>query len=247
MPKTKKSAQSEATPSHPWEGKTILSGLTWQTESGQVLDQRQFYGIITRVNEAEHIMEVDLANGQFWQLPYYPEVTMKPPHGVYKCRASGQEVVNPDLLMSWRVTQTEGGQQRGWQPNFLLFSEPVQPPEWEFTLDHDPAYIQQDILERGSQYLGKHLLVGIQYYELDPAGKTTVRVEQFHGEIVQANPSDGLVIRQPDGKAFKMPPDLTMLEPAPKAEFRLRATGEIVVNPDYVAAWAVDRRKKSDE
>ena len=244
MAKTKKSKKSGATGEHPWIGKTILTGLTWQSEQGRVLDQRQYYGIVTRVDEAEHRMEVDLANGEFWQLPYYPETTMQPPHGIYKCRSTGQNVVNPDLLMSWRITQTEGGQQRGWQPNFLLFSEPVQPPEWEFTRDHDPDYIQQDILERGPQFLGKHLLVGIQYYELDEAGQTSVRLEQFHGEIVQANPTDGLVIRKPDGELFSMPPDLTMLEPAPKGEFRLRATGELVVNPDYVAAWALDKRKK---
>ncbi len=244
MAKTKKSQSKVEKAHHSWVGKTILTGLTWQSQQGLVLDQRQFYGIITGVIEAEHIMEVDLANGEFYKLPYYPETVMQPPHGIYKCRSTGQEVVNPDLLMSWRVTQAEGGEQRGWQPNFLLFSEPVQPPEWEFTRHHDPEYIRQDIQQRGPQYLGKHLLVGIQYYQVEGDRKKVVQQEQLHGEIVQANPVDGLVIRQPNGEEFKMPPDLTMLEPAPKAEFRLRLTGEVVVNPDYVVAWAVDQTKK---
>jgi len=244
MAKTKKSQKKAQTTQHPWVGKSILAGLTWQNEQGRVMEQRQIYGVITGVKEAESTMEVDQAHGEFWTLPYYPETVMQPPHGTYKCRSTGEEVVNPDLLMSWRIMRTEGGEQRGWQPNFLLFSEPVQPPEWEFTRDHDAVYIQQDILQRGPQYLGKRLLVGIQYYEVEGAKRKVFRVEQYHGEIVKANPVDGLVIRQADGEEFILPPDLTMLEPAPKAEFRLRATGEVVVNPDYIAAWAVDRTKQ---
>jgi len=36
-----------------------------------------------------------------------------------------------------------------------------------------------------------------------------------------------------------LPPDLRSLKPAPAGEYRLRATGEIVRDPDYLATWVV--------
>ena len=111
MAKAKKSRKKDES-THPWVGKTILAGLSWLNEQGRVMDQRQVFGIITRVVEDEHTMEVDQPSGEFWTLPYYPEITMQPPRGIYRCRSNGMgKAVNPDLLMSWRIMQTEGGQQ----------------------------------------------------------------------------------------------------------------------------------------
>jgi hypothetical protein len=236
---------------HPWLGKTILAGLTWRDTHGHATDQKQIYGVITRINEDEHFMEVDHASGEYWALPYYPETIMQqPPRGKYVCRSSRQVVVNPDFLMSWRILQTEGGEQRGWQPNYLLFSEPVEPREWEFTPDRDMEFLQSDIFQRGGQYIGKHLLIGIQHIEVGQEahdGKL-IQQEQRHGEIVRANPADGIIIKQANGEEYKMPPDLTLLEPAPNGEYRLRSTGEVVVNPDYIANWAIYHDpKKHDE
>ncbi len=246
MAKTKKSRkQTENTP-HPWIGKTLLAGLTWLSEQGRVISQKQVYGAITQINPDEHSMEVDQPNGEFWTVPYYPETVMQARRGKYRCTSTGQEVVNPDLVTSWRLIQTEVGQFRGWQPNYLLYSEPVQPREWEFTPTYEREYLLYDIHQRGEQFIGKHLLIGIQYFEAEegnPNGKF-VGQEQRHGVIVRANPEDGIVLQLPDGSEFKMPPDLTMLEPAPRAEYRLRSTGEVVVNPDYGAAWAVYRDNK---
>lgn len=246
MAKAKKSRKKDEN-NHPWVGKSILAGLSWLDPQGRVTQQRQIFGIITRINEAEHSMEVDKPDGEFWVLPYYPETTMQPPHGKYRCRSNGLEVKNPDLLMSWRVEQTEGGEGGGWQPNFLPFSEPIEPREWEFTPHYDFEYLRKDVAQRGHEFIGKHLLIGIRYYEVDAAERKFVGQEQLHGEIVRANPEDGIVIRQTNGEEFKMPPDLSMLEPAPKAEYKLRATGEVVVNPDYVATWAIDRPKKQED
>ena len=232
--------------SHPWLGKTILTGLTWRDQHGKVTDQRQIFGIITRIVEGEHSLEVDQANGEFWTLPFYPETIMQARRGKYVCRSNGREVINPDLVMSWRIVQTEGNEQHGWQPNFLLYSNPVEPPEWIFTPDSNLEYLRNDIFQRGDQFIGKHILIGIQYFETTDDGSEGkfISQEQRHGEIIKANPADGIVVKQADGEEFKMPPDLTMLERAPAAEYKMRSTGEVVVNPDYIAIWAVYRPQK---
>ena len=39
---------------------------------------------------------------------------------------------------------------------------------------------------------------------------------------------------------FNLPPDITAIEVAAKGEYYLKSTGEIVVNPDYVAIWTIE-------
>jgi hypothetical protein len=90
-------------------------------------------------------------------------------------------------------------------------------------------------------YIGKHLLVGITY--LDHEGKL-LEQNQFHGEIVRINENEGIVIRLHDSdEEFKLPPSVKSLQPAPPGEYRLRATGEVVVNPDFITTWTKSKAK----
>lgn len=233
----------------PWLGKTILVGLTWLDWQNHVTEQKQLFGTITRIIPDKHLMEVDLGNDDYWGLPYYPHTIQDARRGKYQCSSNSQEVSNPEFVMSWLVHLKENGEEDSWEPNLLLYSEPVQPREWEFTPEHrDIEIVRKDAIERGPQYIGKHLLVGIYYYETgsDGAVERLLRQEQRHGEIVRANPADGIVIRQDNGEEFKMPPDLNVLERAPKMEFKLHSTGEAVVNPDYIMTWDIYRTKKDE-
>jgi len=36
-----------------------------------------------------------------------------------------------------------------------------------------------------------------------------------------------------------LPPEPEAYEPAPPGEYRLRSTGEVVVDPDYLTTWTV--------
>lgn len=81
-------------------------------------------------------------------------------------------------------------------------------------------------------YIGKHLLVGITYLEYDG---TFIEQKQAHAIIVKINESEGIVIKLHDsGLEYKLPPDLNSLNPAPKGEYRLHPTNEIVTDPDYL-------------
>src|ERR1700745_2867573 len=85
----------------------------------------------------------------------------------------------------------------------------------------------------GSQYVGKQLLVGIT---VTSAEGEFIYQEQFHGLIVAADEGGVVVERADNGARVSLPPELTKASPG---EYRLRSTGEVVVNPDYLAKWAL--------
>lgn len=87
--------------------------------------------------------------------------------------------------------------------------------------------------------VGKYLLVGITTENM--RGEV-VRQEQFHGRVAESDPSRGLLLHLEGpikGETYSLPPDLRSLRPAKPGEYRLRSTGEIVVDPDFTATWTV--------
>jgi hypothetical protein len=91
------------------------------------------------------------------------------------------------------------------------------------------------------ELVGKSLLVGITTQ--DPRGNVLGQ-KQVHGRITAADPAHGLVIELAGanaGKPFTLPPDLRSLKPARPGEYRLRSTGEVIRDPDFLATWIVER------
>ena len=87
-----------------------------------------------------------------------------------------------------------------------------------------------------SMVIGKHVLVGVTY--LSPADEVFGH-EQFHGTIVRAS-NDGIVVQLAGSEEERwLPPDLSRLESAAPGEYRLRSTGEVVVDPDFLSTWHV--------
>jgi hypothetical protein len=98
--------------------------------------------------------------------------------------------------------------------------------------------------ELAASYIGKHLLVGITYLDHED---NFIEQKQFHGNIVRINEPEGIVIRLHDSdQEYKLPPDLNALQEAPKGEYRLRATGEIVVDPDLLTTWTLNKPKREE-
>src|SRR5215472_10946760 len=81
------------------------------------------------------------------------------------------------------------------------------------------------------EIIGKRLLVGITY--LNRQGEL-LGLEEFHGRIVKANECGILVERADTGVLASLPPGM---ESAAAGKYRLRCTGEVVVDPDFVAEW----------
>ncbi len=91
-------------------------------------------------------------------------------------------------------------------------------------------------------YIGKHLLVGITYLNGDES--VDQRVE-LHGIVVGID-SKAVTLKLHDtDREFTLPPDLAAIQPAQPGEYRLRTTGEVVVDPDLLATWTVYPPHKS--
>lgn len=90
-----------------------------------------------------------------------------------------------------------------------------------------------------ASYIGKHLLIGVSYLDHN---ERLLEQKQFHGDIVRINDHEGIVIKLRDsGNEYTLPPDIDALRPAPVGEYRLRATGEVVVNPDLMTTWTLTK------
>jgi hypothetical protein len=90
--------------------------------------------------------------------------------------------------------------------------------------------------------VGKYALVGLTF--LDHEGNVTGRTQR-HGRLVEVDESRGIAIRfvahgHPwDGEIYRLPPDLRSIAEAPPGEYRLRSTGEVVVDPDVTVTWRI--------
>ena len=83
------------------------------------------------------------------------------------------------------------------------------------------------------QYIGKHLLAGITYLDHE---KNVTKQIQVHGTITRIN-EQGIFFVQSNGEEFSLPPDPKSPKPASPGSYRLRSTGEVVENPDFISSW----------
>lgn len=98
-----------------------------------------------------------------------------------------------------------------------------------YLLTHLPEY---------DEYIGKHLLVSLTY--VGSAGAVDHKV-QFHGIITRINEAIIAVLRQDTGEEFTLPADMSALTVAAEGEYRLKPSGDVVVNPDYLAVWTIQK------
>ena len=96
-------------------------------------------------------------------------------------------------------------------------------------------------LEMAWKVYQKHILVGLSY--LDAMGNIIER-RQIHGDVIRVNPREGIVLRLNDGTEYPLPPDFRPIKEAKPGGHRLHSTGEIVLNPEFVATYTVTRTLK---
>jgi len=99
--------------------------------------------------------------------------------------------------------------------------------------------------EHAASFIGKHLLIGITYLDWQD---NLIEQKQFHGNIDRINEREGIVIKLSDSsEEYSLPPDLNSLRPAEKGEYRLRSTGEIIIDPDFLTTWTIKKPKPETE
>lgn len=86
--------------------------------------------------------------------------------------------------------------------------------------------------------VGKRVLVGKTYV----SGEDVVEQVQFHGLIETADEREGFGVRRADtGELEWLPPDLRAFRRAEPGDYTLRATGEVVSDPDLISTWIAER------
>jgi hypothetical protein len=103
--------------------------------------------------------------------------------------------------------------------------EPGGKPEW----NQDDA----DFL------IGKYVLVGITHVAADG---TVTSKEQYHGGVTKAEENVGITVACEGARAGKtcvVPPDPKSFQLARPGRYTLRATGEVIENPDMTTSWTI--------
>lgn len=97
--------------------------------------------------------------------------------------------------------------------------------------------------QKAAWLVGKYALVGVAWTE-----KGAERAEQYHGRIVSADPEVGISVECEGtwkGETFVIPPSTDFVQPAQPGEYRLRTTGETIVNPDVLTTWRIEEGTSS--
>lgn len=94
------------------------------------------------------------------------------------------------------------------------------------------------------ELIGKVILIGITYYAEGNA--EPLEQQQLWGTVTEVR-EDLIRVRRPNGEMFQLPPDLRSTKRARPGEYKLRSTGEIVTNPDFLTTWNVTRPAEEPE
>lgn len=92
--------------------------------------------------------------------------------------------------------------------------------------------------ERARFAVGKRVLVAVT--AVSPAGEEVDR-QELAGTVVAVEPERGVQLRLTNEEPFWLPPDVRGLEEAQPGQYRLRDSGEVVVDPDYLWHWTVQQ------
>jgi hypothetical protein len=96
--------------------------------------------------------------------------------------------------------------------------------------------------ELADELLDSLVLIGVT--SLD-AGGNLIEQTQMFGRVTVVDPRRGISILLEGtraGETYWLPPDLRCLDRARPGEYRLRSTGEVVRNPDFLCQWTVSQR-----
>jgi len=96
-------------------------------------------------------------------------------------------------------------------------------------------------LKKAKTMVGKTILIGLTYY--DHKGKF-IEQKQMHGKIISVDNKRGFEIELEGtrkGEQYHLPPDLSSFKPANPGEYHEHTTGEVIVNPDYLTTWIVNK------
>lgn len=82
----------------------------------------------------------------------------------------------------------------------------------------------------------KTFLIGLTF--IDQSGKL-IEQYQTHGTVLELTDDGIFKIERKDNSIFQMPYDKDTIKKADKGEYREKATGLIVKDPDFIMTWEI--------
>jgi hypothetical protein len=101
-------------------------------------------------------------------------------------------------------------------------------------LGRQDAALWWDAVGYLDQMTGNRLLVGITYLATPDQPEHSL---EFAGLVTAVDPL--VTIDRGSDRPFTLRPNPEAFDPAPPGEYRLRSTGEVVSNPDFLTTWTV--------
>ena len=86
-------------------GKTLLVGITYYTQGGKLIEQKQFWGSVIQADNRS--IKIRQADGEVFAMP--PDLSAVSPAapGDYTLRSTGEVVTDPDFLSTWTCTRPD--------------------------------------------------------------------------------------------------------------------------------------------
>jgi hypothetical protein len=103
---------------------------------------------------------------------------------------------------------------------------------------------------RADGLIGKIVLLGLTFATAD--GEVIDQIQR-HGVVEQADADTGIAVRLVgpgqvwDGEVYVLPPDLRPFLEAAPGSYRLRSTGETIVDPDFTSTWEIRSPREEDD
>lgn len=110
---------------------TLLAGLTYLDENGDVAEQVQIFGEIVAVDDQTNplpTITLVTPEREEWRLPIHYSSLMVAPRGEYRLLAAEEQVRDPDLIANWTIYPSSDPDNPGdWKPNYSPFHNDNSP------------------------------------------------------------------------------------------------------------------------
>jgi hypothetical protein len=90
---------------------------------------------------------------------------------------------------------------------------------------------------------GKVFLIGLTFIDQD---EEIIEKYQTHGTVVRLTVDGFFKIRRADKSIFTIPYDRDTIKAAKEGEYREKATGEIIKDPDFIMTWEIKTARNDD-
>jgi len=218
-------------PSGSFIGKKIIACIS-QFYEGEPHVRSQNFGEIIGIKNGR-IEYLSKEKNSF--IPIIQSAFVFAPRGNYVLRETGESIVNPDYIVSWRLDLEDNLEESEWTANTAPHFNSIVGEEWDFNYSYDEEYLKSLMDTFAANYIDKTILVGLRDYSHDKNGNEKLfKQSQLHGFVIRASFSEGVVVRLRDNSEFFLPPDLSLLQRASPGDYTLESTGEVIINPDLI-------------